>query len=254
MLIGNGSRLASNPMRNMGGTQFLNDLNISRVPASAKLNQWIGFRKTASSPQGANPHDAWIRSKVSGSLNSYGQIKSTSTVTAWLTKGFGVASNVNGAGTVSNTSDMTLITALIAGAGKLVGLGTLEASMVGSLSMVADLAGNGEVESSLGLIAWIVADILGAGSADGSTMRGDGFMSSTITSAGDLVTAQSCAAAVWNAIAAEYLTDGTTGKALASAGSAGDPWSGIMAGYTDDATFGAFVKKLLTTGKFLGLK
>jgi len=31
-------------------------------------------------------------------------------------------------------------------------------------------------------------------------------------------------------------------------------WTGIMANYTDNATFGAFIKKLLTTGKFIGLK
>jgi len=254
MLVSNGSRLASNPMRLTCGKPFLNDMNIYRPIASHALSQWIGFRKTASSPQGANPHDAWIRSRTSGSLNSYGQILATSTVTAWLTKGGGIASSVSGTGTVSDTSNLTLVTALIAGAGKLVGLGTLEASMVGSLSMAAELAGNGELEGSLSLIAWCVAEILGAGSADGSTMRGDAFMSSTITSAGDLVTAASCAAAVWNAIAAAYIEDGTMGKALASASSAGDPWNGLLANYTDDATFGAFVKKLLSTSKFIALK
>ena len=64
------------------------------------------------------------------------------------------------------------------------------------------------------------------------------------------LTAANIAAAVWNAIASSFLEEGTMGKAMASAGSAGDPWSGIMAGYTDDATFGAFVKKLLTEIKF----
>lgn len=59
---------------------------------------------------------------------------------------------------------------------------------------------------------------------------------------------------VWNAMTTEYQEVGSTGKALTSAGSAGDPWSGIMAGYTDDATFGAFMKKLMTTGKFIALK
>lgn len=254
MLIGNGSRFASNPMRNMGGTQYLNDLNLNRPNPSSLLNQWIGFRNTASRPQGANPHDAWVRSRTSGSLGSYGQIISTSSVTAWLTKGGYIAVSITGQGEVSNTSNMTLITALIAGAGKLVGLGTLEAAMVGSLSMAADLAGNGEVEAALGLVAWCVANILGAGSAEGSTLRGDAFMAASITSAGEVLTAQSCAAAVWNALAAAYTGDGTMGKALSAAGSAGDPWTGLLANYNDDATFGAWVKELLSKSAFMGLK
>jgi len=62
------------------------------------------------------------------------------------------------------------------------------------------------------------------------------------------------AAAVWDELQAAHQIDGTAGKALASASSAGDPWSGLLANYTDDETFGAFIKKLLTTGKFLALK
>ena len=62
------------------------------------------------------------------------------------------------------------------------------------------------------------------------------------------------AQAVLNAGATDYNIDGTIGNKINSAGTSGDPWSGVMSGYTDNATFGAFVKKLLTTGKFLGLK
>ena len=63
------------------------------------------------------------------------------------------------------------------------------------------------------------------------------------------------AAAVWNALVANHLTAGTTGKALSDAGSAGNPWGSPVTGNTDAGTFGELVgKKLLTVAKFLGLK
>ena len=63
------------------------------------------------------------------------------------------------------------------------------------------------------------------------------------------------AAAVWNALVANHLTAGTTGKALSDAGSAGNPWGSPITGNTDPGTFGELVgKKVLTVAKFLGLK
>lgn len=60
---------------------------------------------------------------------------------------------------------------------------------------------------------------------------------------------------VWDAQISGHLTAGTTGKALSDAGSAGNPWGSPVAGNTNAGTFGELVgKKLLTVGKFLGLK
>lgn len=62
-------------------------------------------------------------------------------------------------------------------------------------------------------------------------------------------------ASVWDELIAGHLTDGTTGKALSDAGSAGNPWSTYITGNTTAGTFGELVgKKLLTIAKFLGLK
>lgn len=63
------------------------------------------------------------------------------------------------------------------------------------------------------------------------------------------------ASAVWNALIANHLTAGTTGKALSDAGGAGNPWGTPLTGNMDAGTFGELVgKKLLTVAKFLGLK
>ena len=62
-------------------------------------------------------------------------------------------------------------------------------------------------------------------------------------------------ASVWDELVAEHLTAGTTGKALSDAGAAGNPWSTTVSGNTTAGTFGELVgKKVLTVGKFLGLK
>jgi len=60
---------------------------------------------------------------------------------------------------------------------------------------------------------------------------------------------------MWDALVANHLTVGSTGKALNDAGAAGNPWSTTVTGNTDAGTFGELVgKKLLTIAKFLGLK
>lgn len=138
---------------------------------------------------------------------------------------------------------------------QLEGEGVVNADIKAITQLSGSLTGEGElVTPILKAIAWCIADLLGEGDADGSDLRSDGYMSANITSAGSLVTAQSCAAAVWSALAEMYTEDGTMGKAMSAAGSAGDPWSGILASYTDDATFGAFIKKLLTLDNFMALR
>ena len=167
-----------------------------------------------------------------------------------MTLPIGMSSSIVGEGAV--VANMVGLAILLVA---LEGEGALDADFRAMAQLATGLTGDGDlVNPTLKAIAWCVADLLGEGTADGSNLRGDCYMASDITVSGDLVTAQSCAAAVWNAIAAAYNDDGTMGKAMNSAGTAGDPWTGIMAGYTDDATFGAFVKKLLTTNGFFGLR
>lgn len=62
------------------------------------------------------------------------------------------------------------------------------------------------------------------------------------------------AKAVWDENILDHLNPGSTGKALSDAGSAGNPWSAPLAGNNTIGTFGWLVQKLLTVGKFLGLK
>lgn len=175
-------------------------------------------------------------------------------------------------GIAAVTSVMDLPVAL---SSSIEGQGTVSAALVGLTYMLADLSGNSSIELGLKFpanlesnaigsgdleetvlraIAWCVSDILGEGTATNSDLRGKSFMEASISFSTGTLTAQDCAAAVWNALATSYNNAGSMGTKMNSAASAGDPWSGIMDNYTDDATFGAFIKKLLQTNEFFGLR
>lgn len=62
------------------------------------------------------------------------------------------------------------------------------------------------------------------------------------------------AKAVWDENILDHLNIGSTGKALSDAGAAGNPWNSPLIGNNTPGTFGWFVQKLLTVGKFIGLK
>jgi hypothetical protein len=96
-------------------------------------------------------------------------------------------------------------------------------------------------------------NLVGANSNVGDVVNLNSVSVRAANSAG--LTDPDLATAVWNALIANHLTAGTTGKALSDAGSAGNPWGSPVTGNTDAGTFGELVgRKLLTVSKFLGLK
>jgi hypothetical protein len=107
-------------------------------------------------------------------------------------------------------------------AAELQGLGSADSSTLESIAQMASgLAGSGTVTTAeIKTIAEFIADIIGSGNIT-SEMTGKCFMDSTITSAGEVVTAQSCAQAVWSAVAAAFNEPGTTGNKLNTASTGG---------------------------------
>lgn len=96
-------------------------------------------------------------------------------------------------------------------------------------------------------------NLVGANSNIGDVVNLNNVSVRVANSAG--LTDSDLAAVVWDALLANHLTAGTTGKALSDAGGAGNPWGTSVTGNTDPGTFGELVgKKLLTVAKFLGLK
>jgi hypothetical protein len=104
-----------------------------------------------------------------------------------------------------------------------------------------------------GAIFSVTANGTLAVSADERTLTAIGHM---IAEAGGPtpLSPEGLAAAVWNAILADFNETGSTGAALADAGGSGNPWSALLADNADPGSFGERVQKLLTTTKFMGIK
>ena len=249
MQIGNGSIYKMNPMRQWGGNTLHNDYIQNRFASVIWRARAFGILHSV--PCATQPPYSAILAQKGGDLASRNVVAGEGTLSGpGVSLGLAHAASLTGQGTISAAS-LSMIIRMVA---DLTASGTITgAAMVGSLSLAADLVGQGELGSALALIVWMTADLLGISVTEGN-LTGLVHMSCDISSSGDVVTAQSCAAAVWSALASAYNEDGTMGDKMNSASAAGDPWTALLEDYTDDASFGAFVKKLLTTGKFLGLK
>ena len=128
-----------------------------------------------------------------------------------------------GSGTVSSAA-LSLIAQV---ASDLVGAGAITGANLDAASQMAcNLAGAGDLVGALQILAGMTASIIGAGSVTADA-TGILSMGADIDSAGDLVTAQTCAAAVWNSTASAF---------------------------NDASTMGNLQNQALTTGKFIALK
>ncbi len=150
----------------------------------------------------------------------------------------GMVAALAGSGHISCSLDLLIfMLAEIGGSGDLLPETTLETMA----DLSAALHGDGEITSAqIKTLSLFVADILGHGSLD-ATMFGTCSMAADITSAGELVTAQSCAQAVWSAMASAFNDPGTTGNKLNSASAAGDPWTAELPGDYPPGSAGAIL-------------
>jgi hypothetical protein len=125
--------------------------------------------------------------------------------------------DLSGSGDVTGAMNM-----LIFLAAEVQGAGTISSAALETLAQLSStLSGSGTITSAhLSALALLVSEIVGSGVATGA-MRNDCFMSADITSAGELVTAQSCAQAVWSAVAAAFNETGTMGNKMNTASSGG---------------------------------
>lgn len=138
-----------------------------------------------------------------------------------------VALGLNGSGTISNAS-LTMLAQFMA---SLAGEGTISETdlkvIIGMATTI--LASGGIAASPLNVIAWCASVVIGAGQASG-TMKGFADMGVNITSTGDLLTAQTVANAVWEALKVAHENPSTMGGALNASGGAADPWSTSLPG------------------------
>jgi hypothetical protein len=152
----------------------------------------------------------------------------------------GLVATLTGEGDVIGA--MTMLTSLAA---ELEGSGTIDSPAIEMLAQLSStLSGSGTIsEANLTGLALLACEVVGQGAVD-ALMRSDCYMGATITSSGEVVTAQSCAEAVWSAMAASFNEPGTTGNKLNSASAAGDPWTAELPGSYAPGSAGAMLSEV----------
>mgnify|MGYP003403472471 CR=1 FL=1 len=256
-ILGNYSVLHKSPGRFLSGTIASGDrYNFSKSGMLRNRflgDQGLGIAKFSARPNGYVHPYAWSMAQISGGLASYKALNANISKTdALLALGINIDADL--AATITKTDAiLALIVALqadLAASGNIT-----DANMAIILLLEAALSASGQfTDAQLGNILGLAAS-LSANMTLTNSITNLVNLSADISNAADgQATPEQIAAAVWNAILADYNAAGSTGAALGDAGGAGNPWSALLADNNDANTFGERVQKLLTTGKFLGLK
>ena len=208
---------------------------------------------TAGLPSGYREGGSWSLPQKAGELASTVEIVGAGAVAPLnLAGGLNAASSLAGSGALS--AEAQLIVSAVAA---LSGLGGLSPSIAGKLDASITLAGSGAISGALAALAGAVAEIVGSGTL-AATGRGQGFISADIQPFTEL-SPQSLAAAVWNALVADFDAVGTFGEAVqAGGGGGGGPsaaaiadavWDESTSAHTSAATFGGLVQGTIYTAK-----
>lgn len=177
-------------------------------------------------PMGYRHGGAWIMPQKPGQLSSHNNVLGLATCSAtpfWTMHG-----------TADGTSSCSATGYVVAqGSGTAVGTST--------------------ASGSLGAYAWC------AGTADGSSTAtlnsyATGALSGHIYCNESEATVVQIVDGVLDAMLEDHDVPGSVGEGIGAAGTAGDPWIGSLADYDDASQFGGYMRKLLTTAKFIALK
>lgn len=204
----------------------------------------------------ASPY-AWNLPPHSGGIGSNVGIQTTSELAVTMAGGKALEAALSGSGNITDAT-VQLVVSLVA---DLTASGTItNAQAVAILQMTADLNGSGGITGTLQALGHLIAGIT-ANASMSPQMNATANMEADITPFTEL-SPESLAASVWNAIAADFDSNGTMGEKMNAAGTAGDPWTTDLTPYITPGTAG---KKLfdipvssssggMSVGEFLALK
>ena len=234
----NTTLLAQLPLRQIGGSPGTFRAMWSR---GDRMNQSVGqgiSSKTAGIPYGHLGPSSWVLPYNPGAMSSFTQCVVTVTPG---TLNLAAGRNLSGSTTVTVTVDPAAGQLIVSASGSTSITFNLSAQLAGALSAVGSTAITVTVNNpTLGAIVDAVGATL-VQITTSATPRATGNMVGNITPFTEL-SPQSLAAAVWNAIAAEYTESGTMGE-LMNTGA-----SGLTA-----AQVWAYVNRTLTSSDALTL-
>lgn len=248
MLIRQGRAIYNSPNRFNGSNSVASDTG-NAFKGGGKNRYFGAFSQVFGAlPSGNIAPSAFIMPIKSGAISSYTLSNGVITPNVDLIPAYNLEASASASITVTNaqldqivsavangTATISVVNAILAGAATLQANGTL------SLTSNADA----------GAIFSVTADANGVISAN-VTISALANMEAEAGGPTPL-SPEGLAQAVWSENLTDY-TGSTAGQALKDAGGAGNPWSANLADNQTEGTFGWFVQKLLTIGKFLGLK
>jgi len=252
-LIGNHSVLNKSHAFFTNGTAtagaYAANTKSNRTGPSVLSARRINLAPRSSIPEGYNLGEAYLGPIKSGGLATGLRILGESSLTATAITARLSTASLSGAASLSAS-----LAVLTPGAATLNGAATLTANVAAVSSLASALTGAATLSANLSSIVPLAASLSGAATMS-PNLTGVGRLEAVIdVGAGDVLSPNSLANAVWDTVIAEHQTAGTTGKALSDAGGAGNPWAADTSTNNDPGTFGALVQKLLKFTQFLGLK
>ena len=250
-LIGNYSLLNRAPYRQFA-TGVSSGYYQTTIQGGVEKNRsYGGFSNKAATPNGYLHPMAWVLPIKPGSMSSYTNAQLTlNKVTAELYEGRNLEGSAALVFTLTN-AQLDQIVALVAS-------GVMEL-----LQSNAGLSAAVGMDATASLIMDILSAQLGGiiPVSASSTLAVTPAVTMTALAGMEAeaggptpLSPEGLAQAVWNALIADYGDAGTTGKALADAGGAGNPWAALLASNQDPGSFGEHVQKLLKTTTYLGTK
>lgn len=249
-LIGNYSLINRTPVRqfNTGVSSGYGDC--FNPPSAVKNRFFGGYAKQSATPNGYLAPGAWVLPLVAGGMSSYSQNPlAISVATSELLIGKGM--------TASSAMTIAVLSAILDKVIEMIASGTLSISSAAALSAAIDAAASGSMSISVSsAILGGIVPMTVSGSLTISTDVDMTALAAMTAEAGGptALSPEGLAAAVLNALLADFNDAGTVGEALNNVGASGNPWASALASNTTDGTFGAFIQALLKKNDFIGLK
>lgn len=254
MLLGNCSVLNKSLARFSNGTAtagaYVGNTRSNYKNPSVLRSRDIAIGLKSSQWDGYGHGSAFVVSRSSGGLAAHTTIDGQASILATLLEVKLAIASLSGNGQISNAalSMLSPIESALSGSGQI-----SSAALLAISNLLATFDGSGVISSAnLSANIPIASTLIGSGAVV-ANLTGIGRLGADIVPYTEL-SPESLAAAVWNAILADYNEAGSAGAGLANASSAGNPWSALLADNIDPDSFGEFVQKLLTKNNFLGLK
>lgn len=217
------------------------------------VNRYASYAKFNATPVGYLPPYSFVLPLNSGGLGSQKQMSAAISETlATLVSGINIDAGLSGSITITQAQLDQIVELVAAITGSIT---TTDAQLAAVSELIASISASMTItDAQLGAIVDMIAALTGTFNLTNANNFATADIEADLSVTTGTATPAQIAAEVWSAVATDNNTAGTMGEKLNDAGAAGNPWAADLADNVTPGTFGAFIQKLLTVAKFLGLK